>query len=143
MTTEQIVSSLAVLLISMLGYFLRDAHSRIKEAFKLMDDLQKDLNAQNLTMATDFVRKVELREIEQQLDKFSEVLFGKIDKLTVKVDDKFEQLTTRMDSKIENATSRFDTQIENVSSRFETQIKNFDDHLVKQLSYKQDIREPR
>jgi hypothetical protein len=122
METHEILAAFGLALLGMLGYFLRDAHSQIKEAFKALENLRTDFTVQNLNIATDFVRKTELREIEVQLDKFSEALFGKIDSLSQRVDSKFELLTERLDHKIEGVTAKFEKQIDDLDKDFYTQL---------------------
>lgn len=123
METHAILEALGLALVGMLGYFLRDAHAQIKEAFKGLEGLRKDFNQQNLDIATDFVRKTELREIEVQLDRFSEALFGKIDTLSQRVDNKFELLTERLDHKIESVTVKFEKQIDDLDKDIYNQLQ--------------------
>ena len=122
MNMLDILIPLALASLSMVSYFLKDAHTQLREAFRRVDALQIALTTSNLNMATDFVRKSELHEIEIQLDKVSEAIFGKIDRLSERVDDKFAQLTQRLDSRIENVATKFDTQIESLGKDLYRQV---------------------
>ncbi|WP_443696430.1 hypothetical protein [Pseudomonas sp.] len=129
MDTHEIIGAFALALLSMLGYFLRDAHVQLKEAFRGLDRLHTEITAQNLSMANDFVRKTELREIEVSIDKFSEAIFGKIDRLSERVDDRFTQLTQRLDSKIETVATKFDTQIDSLGKDVYRQLQMKTDRI--------------
>lgn len=127
MDNHELFTGLSLALLAALGYFLRDAHAQIKEAFRGQAQLRADFTAQTLTVATDFVRKTELREIEVQLDKFSEALFGKIDTLSLRVDHRFEQLTDRLDAKIEGVTDKFEKQIDEMDKTIYVQLEKKQD----------------
>lgn len=116
MNNPELLASVVSLLLGILGYFLRDAHSRIKESLSTIEELRHDLNHQRLIMASDYVRRNELKEIEVKLDAFSEALFGKIDTLTQRVDHRLGVLADRVDMKIQGVQDKFEKRIDDISN---------------------------
>jgi len=127
MGSPEMMAGLVSLLLAVLGYFLRDAHARIKDALATIEDLRRDLNRQQLIMASDYVKRNELKEIEIKLDSFSEALFGKIDTLTQRVDHRLGMLADRVDSKVQSVQDKFDTQISEMSKNFYLQLQKKQD----------------
>lgn len=96
---------------AILGYFLRDAHAQIHAAKASIDDLRGDVNRQAVVMATDYAQKTELHGVENQLEKFTEGLFGKLDKISDRMDERMETLSTRIDDKLERSNQRLEQRL--------------------------------
>ena len=101
--------------IGILGYFLRETHNQLKDATREIAVLKTDLSAQALHTATEFARKSELQSVEAQLDKFSDALFTKLDRISVRMDERLEVLGDRIDDKLERANTRFEQRISEIA----------------------------
>jgi hypothetical protein len=116
MGTPELLTGLIALLLAVLGYFLKEAHQRIKEAMMTIETLRRDLSHQQIMLASDYVRRNELRDIEDKLDTFSAALFGKIDTLTQRVDSRLNTLADRVDSRVQAVQDKFDKRIDDLSN---------------------------
>lgn len=102
--------------VGVMGYFLKETHSQLKEAGKDITAMREDLNAQALHTATEFARKSELQSVEAQLDKFSEALFTKLDRISGRMDERLEALGDRIDDKLERSNARFEQKISDIAA---------------------------
>lgn len=116
----EVLLALGGVALSILGYFMRETYGQLKEASREIAALKSDLSAQALHTATEFARKSELQSVEAQLDKFSEALFMKLDRISVRTDDRLELLGNRIDDKLEKAITRFEQRISEIAHTVST-----------------------
>lgn len=116
MDIQEILPYAATVTAGVLGYFLRETHSQLKDAVKEIAVLKADVNAQALHAATEFARKSELQIVEAQLDKFTEALFTKLDRISTRMDERLEVLGDRIDDKLERSNIRFEQKISDIAS---------------------------
>lgn len=114
-------------LIAVLGYFLRGAHSEVRELRTKHETLREDFNTLSLNMANNFVSKRELERIEATLKAIDDRVMLKLEGLGTRLDDKFETLGDKID-----------TRIENIGNKFEERIHAFADDVYAQLRKKAD-----
>ena len=129
MDSPTLLSGLGMVLIALLGYFLRDAHAQVKETRTRMEEIEKDINGQALRMANEFVRKADLKEIELRLDNIGRELFGKMDTLFNLMGSNFKELSSKVDAKFDTLRDRMDAEFK----EFDKEIAALKEELIKKL----------